>query len=156
MRETMSQLDIIATDQNLSTKNGLPSDDVLGQRGQMESQTLPRLLVTLHSLMVRLYCWRQYLFMSLNRKKSRRCPPRSLTLLSSDHSAGKYYMHYQRRKVVLSLTQLQTLQLPTETCSKDTHRCTHILRVTNHFLVAFKVHSVKWNPYPTLLKWPKT
>lgn len=156
MRETMSQLDIIATEQNPSTKNGSPSDEVLGQRGQMESQTLPRLLVTLHSLMVRLYCWRRYLFMSLNRNKSRRCPSRSLTLLSSNHSAGKCYMHYQRRKGVLSLTQLQTLQLPAEACSKDTHWCTHILRVTNHFLVVFQVHSVRWNPYLTLLKWPKT
>lgn len=50
----MSQLDIIATEQNPSTKNGSPSDEANGQRGQMESQTLPRLLVTLHSLMVRL------------------------------------------------------------------------------------------------------
>lgn len=40
-------------------------------------------------------------------------------LLTSVHGARRYYINYQRRKVIINLTQLQTLQPITATCQTD-------------------------------------
>lgn len=55
----------------------------IGTRGPMgtskHQRLLPRVLATLHNLMARPYCWRQYFLMSLNTEKSIWCLSRSFS-----------------------------------------------------------------------------
>lgn len=76
----MPQLDILCLQQNTQYQKWIVSSSVVGWRDPMDIlkhiRMLPRLLVILLKLMVRPYCWRNYLHMSLNtEKRSCSIPP---------------------------------------------------------------------------------
>lgn len=119
IEETVLQLDILCH----QVKSPVPIEWVtyywvISQSNCLEplkhQRLLPRLLVDLHGLMVRPYCWGQHLFKSSNVEKLSRCLSRSFPPLTSVHGS-RHPAHSCRRKV-LSLIQLWSLQPTTGTC----------------------------------------
>lgn len=114
------------------SKNGLYFvGSFIGQRSPMETSNhhrlLPGLLVTLCNLMVRPYCRRQYLSPSFNMENWSWCLSRSFY--------WKVLCIYWRRKVIITITNLQSLQATTATCLKifSCNSGTNVMGVTSHF-----------------------
>lgn len=114
---------------------------------------LTRLLVILHKLMVKSYCWKKkpHLYNSVNMEKSSWCLPRAFTRLTCIHGIRKYSACYLRRKV--NINPSITLKWIMVNCLQDT--LVQKSWITIQYLIRFKTHSTGGNPSPTLLKWPR-
>lgn len=67
---------------------------------------LPRSLLILHNLMVRLFCWIYNSLMSLNIGKLSWCQLEGLQLLTSINGNARYFANDRRRNKIISNTQL--------------------------------------------------
>lgn len=79
-------------------------------------------------------------------------------LLTIVHGFRRLCAWYWRRKLIITTTQLQKLW-PTTEDSLSMYLCnsgTNVMGITNHLLMGFKALFVKWNPYHTLPKCPRT
>lgn len=103
-----------------------------------------------------LYYWRQYLHESQNVKRVSWYWPRSFIptgLLSWWYKV--LYTLLEKKKVVIELTQLWTLQVTIMTSlARHAHCCKsglNIMGVTNHSLIRCKFFSRRWHSYLALL-----
>lgn len=91
-------------------------------------------------------------------EKSSCLSTRSLTPLTSDDSTGRCYTHYWRRKVIINFTHLQTsynndlVVIFVHLCNSDTN----VVRISKHFLIYIKAHSMRRNSNLKLLMGPRT
>lgn len=115
-------------------------------------KVLPSLLFTLCYLTVRSSCWSHNLCKLIIMEKLRCCPITSFAPLTSSHGDGRYFTCYWMRK--WHHTTRNPVTCNTDLLARCT--CTTVMGVTSHFLVGFKGHSMRWNPYPLLPKWPRT
>ena len=127
-----------------------------GSHRQLQtSQDISKAIGYLHNLMVRLYCWSYFMHLTYIIKYGKTESQISL-LLTRIHRVGSYSFWLLEEKTV-STTQLQVLWSTTVTAYKI-YCCsssTDVMEVTNHFLIGFKAHSMRWGPHLTLLKWPR-
>lgn len=121
---------------------------VVSQRGPMEISKqpglLPRLVVALHKMVVRPYCWRQHLHNSLNTEKSSWSLPRAFIPTDSAHDIRRNSACHQRRKVK---TNPDTNAL-TYNGDLSTRYASGRKRVgvTNQYLIGLKAHLMRKNP----------
>lgn len=134
---------------------------LVGQVDPMETSNhyrlSPGLLVALFNLMVRLYCKRQHLFMISNTEKSRWYPTKMSSLLIAI-TVLEGSLH--GRNGTINVTQLQILLPTSVTCLQEILGAI-VVQMLQEQPITFKIvckahHSVRWNPYPTLLKQPRT
>lgn len=97
---------------------------------------LSRLLVILYTLIVRPYYWCYQTWGNWAGAQLEALPYWLVFMVLENILA-----YYQRRKVIISITQLQQ----TPVCKIYWHNVTGI---TNYFyFIGFKAHSMSWNPY---------
>lgn len=147
------QPDIVYHQVKLSVSGWITSSWVAGQWVSMDSpkhhRPLAKLLVALHNLMVVPYCWKQHLHHQTRRIRSGVLRGAS-SLWTICLDPGSYSACYQRRKVINSINQLQTLWPTIATCMVQClHKC--YVWVTNSIFIGFKAHPLRWNSHLTLL-----
>lgn len=122
-----------------------------------QSRLLPRLLLTLYKLMVRLCC-RRHLNSSLNMENSIWCLPTPFTLLIIGDSTWKYSAWYWRRwSVNINPATNSWIYKKWPGCRKQKcHGSTKLVEVTNQYKIKFKTHCMRYNLYPIFLRCSRT
>lgn len=143
-----------------SAKNEIRVVELLAKGAHLTPQTsrlLSTLLVALCSLMVRPHRWRQHLCHWTRRSwasvQQAAAPP-----MTSIHDAGRCSAPEEKSPII---PPPQTLQPTTSTCRPAFRihwfNCgTNVRGITKPFFFYFNAHSMSWNPFLILLKWPRT
>lgn len=71
--------------------------------------------------------------------------------LASVHGTGKYFAYHQRKTLnTNNVTFFFFLKLWTTCKIQSWNNVMEFVRITNQYLIEFKIHSLRWNPSPTL------
>lgn len=90
-------------------------------------------------------------------EKSSCLSTRSLTPLTSDDSTGRCYTYYWRRKVIINFTHLQTsYNIDLAVIFVHLYNSDTNVRISKHFLIYIKAHSMRRNSNLKLLMGPRT